>query len=178
MKTDVTIRSLLGTTQSEMAILLNVSMGQYSMFESGKRKLPTNAMLLLGEMLSYMQKPEAHTGKNLKEVGAKQEGEVQQQLKILLKENEFQLEKTNRKISEALKKYEGNLKALQLANFLDSRAKNQKTDPPKILKSIEARAIKDLGKNSLTQVTLLQAKGQFLRVEQEWIKDRLGVKTP
>jgi len=52
MKNATTIKSLLGFTQEETAILLGVSRGQWSMYVAGKRDLPSDAKKQFIAMLS------------------------------------------------------------------------------------------------------------------------------
>ena len=49
-KTD-NIRSLLGLSQENLALLLKVSRSQIAMYELGKRNLPVHAMEMLAIML-------------------------------------------------------------------------------------------------------------------------------
>ena len=48
-------RELLGITQEDLALLLQASRSQLSLFEIGKRDLPLAAKSKLAEMLSYSQ---------------------------------------------------------------------------------------------------------------------------
>jgi transcriptional regulator with XRE-family HTH domain len=172
MKKRETIRTFLGTSQNEMAILLKVSPGQWSMYESGKRKLPAHATLLLAEMLAYMQTPKAKAG--IVALSAGQDTKTRQKLEGSLLKNEFEQHKTIRKKAEMQKKHEGFLKALQLTQFLHSQAQEQKMEPPQIIKAIQSRASKGLEKNGMPQLVELQAKIELLKLEEKWLKNELA----
>lgn len=58
MEKEENIGALLGIPQEEMAILLQVTRGQWSMFLSGRRSLPTAALLKLTEMLTIVKETE------------------------------------------------------------------------------------------------------------------------
>jgi transcriptional regulator with XRE-family HTH domain len=55
MKGSSDFRNTLGISQEEAAMLLGVSRSQFSLFELGKRSLPTNAMVTYVEMWTYVQ---------------------------------------------------------------------------------------------------------------------------
>lgn len=167
-----TMRALLGTTQMEMALLLKVSMGQWSMFESGKRGLPVNALRLLTEMLTHMQKTEIKASQKVM-TDTNQQFAIRQQLEGLLMENQLKLQGASKKAADAQRKYEGDLRAIQLVDFLTSEAKKQKAEKPHILTAIESRAVKRLEKNGQAQLTILQAKEQLLQLQQEWLEKKL-----
>ncbi len=116
MKKEHPIRTLLGITQEEIAMLLGVSRGQWSMFEIGKRDLPLPAKQLLAEMLAYVQ----ISGPNAKQTPQIHQP-IRQQLERLLHENEYQQARVLRKIDTATKKYEAQLRLQQLSNFLENR---------------------------------------------------------
>jgi predicted transcriptional regulator len=60
MKKETTLTQLLGITQLDAAMLLGVTASRWSMYSSGKRDLPTRAMVLLAEMLAYVKSAEAN----------------------------------------------------------------------------------------------------------------------
>ncbi|WP_309640757.1 helix-turn-helix transcriptional regulator [Flavobacterium sp.] len=117
MKKENTIRTLLGVTQQELAMLLGVSRSQCAMFETGKRDLPLTAKQLLAEMLAYVQSTES-TAKTARDASLYSN---QQQLERLLLENEYQQLLVARKIAAATKKQEAHWRFLKLAEFLNAR---------------------------------------------------------
>ncbi|MDI1318402.1 helix-turn-helix domain-containing protein [Flavobacterium sp.] len=97
MKKTNPIRNLLGVSQEDMALILQVSRSQWAMYELGKRDLPTKAKLVLAEILHYVKTPEMFA-KSLPQV-EQQHVRKQQQLEHLLKENEYQQVLTSKKIN-------------------------------------------------------------------------------
>jgi transcriptional regulator with XRE-family HTH domain len=172
MKKNETIRTFLGTSQNEMATLLKVSPGQWSMYESGKRKLPAHATQLLAEMLTYMQTPEAKTG--IASLSADQNAKTRQKLESRLLNNEFEQQKTIQKSADMQQKHKGFLKALQLTQFLNSMGQEQKMEPQQIINDIQLRASKGLEKNGMSKLVELRAKIELLKVEQKWLKNELA----
>ncbi|NMH29561.1 hypothetical protein [Flavobacterium silvaticum] len=68
MKYQDSFKTMFGASTHDMAMILGVTDGQYSMFDCGKRNLPNEELALLGEMLAHMKKmPESGTlnGKHL-----------------------------------------------------------------------------------------------------------------
>ena len=49
------IRDAFGISQEELAIVLKITRSQLAMFETGKRELPSTAIIQLAEMLRYLQ---------------------------------------------------------------------------------------------------------------------------
>lgn len=169
MKNKQSVRDFLGITQEEMAMVLGITKSQWSMYESGQRNIPLVASELLAEMLKYMQSSEAQTARNLK----LQESITTQQLEKRLTATKLQLQKTTRKIAQADKKFEANIKALQLTKFLDARTKYRKEQESEILNFIASRAAKALERNEIALI-LLQIKGTLLEQEQSLLLKELG----
>ncbi len=159
MKKQETIKDLFGLSQIEMAMLLGVSRGQWSMFESGKRSLPTAANLLLADMLAHMQSAEAKTATDLPKSSHAQS---KQQLEALLKENEYQLLMVVQKIAALEKKQEANAKALEISSYLTSRSKYDRTYTADLVKSIASRATKSVEKNELELAACYTTEAQLL----------------
>jgi transcriptional regulator with XRE-family HTH domain len=125
MKNKTTIRTLLGLSQQDMAVLLGVTRGHLSMYEIGKRDLPSHAMLLLAEMLAYVQAPEAAERRT---EAAKQYSKPHQQfIERMIRENEFQQLRIARKIAAEQKKQESQLRMVHLSDFLNNRQAKEKT---------------------------------------------------
>ena len=55
MKKDNAIRDLLGVSQEDLALLLNVTRSQLAMYELGKRDLPVAVKVKLATMLKLLQ---------------------------------------------------------------------------------------------------------------------------
>ena len=89
MKKEDTICPLLGIRQEDMAMLLGITRAQWSMYESGKRDLPTNASILFSEMLAHVLAPETEN----KSIFPTELKPSQQQPEIRLRENQYQYNK-------------------------------------------------------------------------------------
>lgn len=88
MKKSKSLKSLLGLTQDDMALVLNVSHSQFARYELGIRNISLASKQLLAEMLQYMCGPEAL----VKTTGlAEQYAEKQDAAQRMLNENEYQL---------------------------------------------------------------------------------------
>ena len=55
MKNTAKLNKMLGLSQSDVAMLMGITRSQWSMFESGKRKLPPQANLLLSAILNHLK---------------------------------------------------------------------------------------------------------------------------
>lgn len=169
-----TIRAMLGLTQQEMAMLLNVSRGQWSMYESNRRNLPLAASLRLGEMIVYMLSPEAKALKNLPKT-EREDNKIKQLLEKRLKENEFQLMVFTRKINRAQGKLEQFEKAAQLMHFLNSPAEIKKAIAPQIVPSITEDIITSFRKYKL-ELSLLQIDLELLQGQQQVLEKEIRFK--
>jgi transcriptional regulator with XRE-family HTH domain len=168
-----TIRAMLGLTQQEMAMLLNVSRGQWSMYESNRRNLPLAASLRLGEIITYMLSPEGKAHKNLPDTD-KEANEIKKGLEKRLKENNYQQQVITRKIAKAQQKLEQYSKAAKLMYFLNAPAQIKKAMVPQIIPSTTAVAIINYRKytrevHSL-QIDLKLLQGQQPVLEKEMRK--------
>ena len=142
MEKKETICKLLGTTQEEMGMLLGVSRGQWSMFESGKRDLPSAALQFLSEILAHLQSPEAKTTKTQATL-AKEAAKKKQTLEALVQENQYQQFRMAKKIAAIEIKQKASVKTLQLAAYLNKRTVKNREPDADFLKKMEARANKD-----------------------------------
>ena len=169
MEKKETICKLLGTTQEEMGMLLGVSRGQWSMFESGKRDLPSAALQFLSEILAHLQSPEAKTTKTQATL-AKEAAKKKQTLEALIKENQYQQLLVAKKIADIEKKQEASVKALQLAAFLNKRTDKNREHDADFLKKMEARANKAIALNGLSVLVTCQIKQAVLHQEEAVLK--------
>ena len=97
-----------------MAMLLNITRAQWSMYESGKRSLPSIKILLLAEMMAHVQSKE--TAKAAKTIIDLQQNENRELFEKMLRENEFQQMILQKKIEAATRK---NALALRLSHLSD-----------------------------------------------------------
>lgn len=165
MKKTNTISKLLGFTQEDMALLLGVSRGQWSMYESGKRDIPVQAKQLLAEMLKFMQTPAAIISRKLPHV-AHQEAKKKEQLERLLKENEYQQLIIAKKLAALEKKYTAALVVLQLMDHLATLSHHKKALDQELLDSIAGKSALTLTKSGLPSLIKLQIKQEVLEMEK------------
>lgn len=164
MKKTQSLKSLLGFTHEELALMLQIGHSHLAKYEKGIRNLPRASMSLLAEMLKYMCGPEAP----LKTTGmAEQQVQKQNAVQAMLKENEYQLLLTSRKIASLEKKCATNLKALQLAELLTLRTESTETDKLASLRTITDKATKALKVQGLDKLFKLKVKLELLQKEKE-----------
>lgn len=124
MRKEPYIRTLLGVTQLEMAMLLHINRTQWSMYELGLRPLPSHAMQLMGEMIIHAENHKKKA-RGLPTPSAQHLKQQYKKLEYLLREIEFQQLTLSRKIAAVTKKQAAQLKLLQRADFLNGYAKNE-----------------------------------------------------
>jgi len=163
MKPEITIRAQLGLKQQEMAELLGISRGQWSMFESGKRNLPLHATQRLAELLSLQQST------NKKVQKAKQPEPSEKILNDFLRENQYQRLLTERKISALQRKHD---KIQKLTQFSASLQKNDSAKAPHI-DSILRKASKVSGTDRGEELSKLKLKLEILDNEKQFLEAAL-----
>ena len=164
MKRSQSITELLGFTQAELALVLNVSRSQFSKYELGTRDLPLAAKQLLAELLQHVlvHNEIAKTPPQI----VHQQTKKQLQLQRLLKENEYQLLVTARKIAFIEKKYNNKVRALQVIAFLSSHSSYKGETRGIVLKTISSKASKALEKEGLGVLIKYQIKQEVLELEK------------
>lgn len=155
----------LGLKQEELAVLLNISKGQLAMFETGKRELPTSAMLLLAPMLQFVQEESLKSGSA--EMLKSQAVLKKKVLAQLLKENQYKQKLLERKLEIAENKYQANKTAIELMRFLEKEATKKEDSPNGLVKLIERRAATELEQNSWEVVAKLQIQKEVLLMEEK-----------
>jgi hypothetical protein len=137
-------------------MLLNVSRGQWSMYDSGKRDLPLAAKNRLITIISHLQNEE--TSKQTQKLLASEEREAQELLEKDLAELVYAQQHLDRKILAIENKRTASFAALETVHFL--KTQKMVTASPTLLKSIKTRAANVLKKNSLYELQdLLLKKG-------------------
>lgn len=171
MKKTQGIREILGFTHVELALILNIPRRQFSKFEMGKGGISANAKYLLAEMLAQIQSPDIP----LKKTTAVQEQlvKLQQQLQRMLKENEYQLAHTARRIKGSEKIYNTKVKVLQLVDFLSSRIDTAEISKAAALRTISRSANKSLQEKGLASIIKLKIKLEVLQLEKIFLDAEL-----
>ncbi|NHM06661.1 helix-turn-helix transcriptional regulator [Flavobacterium sp. CYK-4] len=120
MKKKESLSALLGLSQQDMALLLGVTRGQFSMFEIGKRSLPTAALGKLAAILSHLKEREAHAKKHPEPINEKLLNEC-----LMAYEREKELERLRRQ--RRLEKLEQKRAAAQKLQWLADYLSQGKT---------------------------------------------------
>ncbi|MEO5776907.1 MAG: helix-turn-helix domain-containing protein [Flavobacterium sp.] len=167
-----TIRDFLGFTQEELAMILKVTRSQLSMYEIGKGNLPLAAIQLLAEMLKHVMAPEMANKKS--PYSKQQHAEVQQKLEELKLENDYQLQKTARKIATIEKKHANRSKALPVLDFLTVHSFNKDVAKTDLLRDIAYKVSRSLEVEGLAVLEESQIKLEVLEFEKKVIESRLG----
>ena len=164
MKKD--LKSIMGLTQEETAMLLGISRVQWAHFTDGRRDIPTSAKVKLAEVLSTIQKNKSKP-KEVTEIIATEKKKakegLQQELKaIQLKE--IELEKKIKKINEVRKEA---FAALEVVAYLEFKEQTS------MAKFIKTRALNSLKKYNLQQLQDLELKKESLEMLKLQIDKKL-----
>jgi transcriptional regulator with XRE-family HTH domain len=125
MKAKDTFKKLLGLSQEEMAIILGITRTQWSMYEIGKRNLPSAAAVEFSKLLHYIQ--ENHSKEmEMPDFMKEEEKRVYGQLGKDIQKNEYKLNRLTKKMERAQLLYEDAFAALQVVAYLESQPKNEK----------------------------------------------------
>lgn len=171
MKKTNTIRELLGLTQDEIALVLQVSRSQWSMYEIGKRDLPLSAKQHLAELLSHMQSPETKAKSHPIEVN---QAVLQQQfLERLLRENEYQQQRLAKEVAKLKKKRATETSLLQLVDFLKSRPTSKGTAETPILKILNQKASRVEEDKHWKTLAKLELRQELLGHEKALLEKKL-----
>lgn len=171
MKKEVTTCELLGLSQLEISLLLKINRSQWSMYESGKRNLPLQAMQQLNAMLQYVvNENNKQTKKPL--LSTQQQDKKKAILKALIQENEYQQQLTARKIEKIKKSRTFVAARFQLLDFLNNQT-HLKEENPDLLKSMEAKARNKAGKYDESLLMAYEIKQTLLQEEEKRLKSYL-----
>ena len=168
MKKHDNIRDLLGITQEDLAALLKISRAQLSMYEIGKRELPSTAIIQLADILRYLQEdaPKSADTTSLLKEQAIQKGKALEEMR---KENHFKQLVVEKKLNILEKKYKANLSAFQLTKYLEKQDTENGKLESHLLKTIERKALAELNKNGLAIITKYKIEKEVLEAEEKII---------
>ena len=162
------VSALLGISQENLAILLQVSRSQFAMFELGKRSLPVQAMEKLATMLTHSQKKSTKS-----EVKKNNAVEEQNLLKKLLLKNSHQQLLVERKIKALEKKHNALATSKKLIAHLLKNESKMKKNELAVLKSIEIKSKNQDIKNYAALLLQLEIKKEVLAVEEKFLQKKL-----
>ncbi|MBC8883727.1 helix-turn-helix domain-containing protein [Flavobacterium piscinae] len=161
MKKQLTIREQLGLKQEELAQLLQVTRSQLSLYEIGKRKLPTHATEKLANLLSLAQNETTDF-----ELEAKNEQINQSFLQRLLVKNQHQQLLVEKKLVAMQKKEYATKASNKIVNHLKEQAKTKKE-----IKLIESLTLKKQDEKNAEGLVQLQIKIEVLAFEEKLLKN-------
>jgi len=163
------IRKLLRLTQEEMAVFLGISRSHYSMYESGQRTLPLEAMQHMAEIIASAKAFEARSksvnSAEVKRMHASKEREINR----LLHENEYQQALISRKIASLSEVEKVSAVRLHISDFL----KNERRYSHGPAKAITAKIIKLQGEDKTEELVKLEIRFELLREEQKILEAKL-----
>jgi len=173
MKKSEGISALLGISQSDMAVLLQVSRSQYAMYELKERDLPLSAKIMLTALLGQVQ--QSKSAPKVMPVVAQQEQLKQNLLERQLKENTYQQIKATQKLAKMEQVYNAQLQVLALVDFLKTQATFENLVANGFLKKLENKSVKKLAYCGLPQITQLQIKLATLQEEARILHEAMGM---
>ena len=164
MKKPQKIRDVLGFTQTEMALVLNITRRHYSNYENGKGKIPVAATYLIAELLGHVLTPKETIQPST--LVQQQLFELHKELERSLKENEYQQLLTARKVAEVEKVYTTKTQVLQLVALLSLRDNTKEMAPAAALRTIARNANISLKGKDLATLSKLKVKLELLQLEK------------
>jgi transcriptional regulator with XRE-family HTH domain len=165
MKNSTRLQELLGVKQEDMAMLLQVTRTQWSMYVLGKRNLPVGAKLKLAALLDFLNKPDVDLRKNL----------VPNPIEKSKRDNFFETQKIINKHRQTIvenklkvieKKYNAGIIALKLVGFLETETTDSSQEYQLFLNMLKSNAETEIQRNSLLVQEQLQLKLQTLQQEE------------
>lgn len=173
MKKKNEIRILLNLTQQDMASLLGVSRSHYTMYESGQRRLPTEATRLLARLLAQtVTEPGKNKKANQKEKKTLHLSQVKL-LQQLLYENEYQTLLVSKKIEAATKKHTANLSRLQLVEKMNVVSGKATDEQEKVL-SMLSKTSKLIPVGLSEVIFRLEIRKELLALEKDLLESKVA----
>ena len=157
MKKTAEVKNMLGLTQEEMAMVLGITKGQWSMYKSGQRDLPLEALQQFSILLQGVQK--VKTSKTAQDFVKQEQHKANEKLKEAYENIQIKLHRVQKEINTIEKERTECFAALKTAAFLESN-----NDKFGLASSIKARAIKSLSKYSLHKLEKLQLQKENFEI--------------
>jgi transcriptional regulator with XRE-family HTH domain len=166
MKKEQTIREMLGLTQDDLALLLQVNRSQLAMYEIGQRDLPRAAKEQILDMLTFINDNASASVENETYMIA-QKLQKEKKLSSLLLKNKHQQGIVEKKITAFEKKFQANLRAIKLVGYIEDQAAKKGKSENLFIKSISNKALAEIDKEGLGLLTQLQIKKEMLEQEEQ-----------
>lgn len=156
--------ALLGLTQKQMALLLEVSRSQLSMYELGKRGLPLSARQLLAEIVEFLQSEDKDM--RLLPYLIEQEEAHKKQVEQELRDNEDQLYLIDKKVAALATRYKSNLNIIGIVDYLNTRPNSKEKIDKELLGAFVVDAKASLQNSGLAELNALRRKQEQLELER------------
>ena len=159
-------------TSEEMAMLLQTTRTQWSMFEIRQRSLPVKSLGRLTKLIALSNS--ISVGNSKKEEVLKQEATKKKVLEVDLKEVLYKQKKFERKLNQSKKKYEAAMNTLDFVELVQTQNENDYFEVG-ALDIIKTNAIRTLKTHNLFKLTQLEIKLASLQVEKELIEKEMNI---
>ena len=165
------IRSLLGLTQLDIAMLLGISRSRWSVFEIGKRDLPLGAKQRLAELLMHANKM-PQTAKQQPTQMPALHPDLQQHIKRLLRENEHLQMMVLTNINKVRKKQETQARLSICSEILQSRIASAKTENV-LERGVAYKTANVLACDHSLQLATLELRMELLQREMAFLESKM-----
>jgi transcriptional regulator with XRE-family HTH domain len=174
MKEKNNLKSVLGISQEDMAIVLGITRSHCAMIEARKRDLPLNGLQELANILQYT-KGEHFNDTEIQSLIKEEELRIQKIFEQEMELNKYKIHVLSKKIEKAERLRNESLAALRLAEYLDTQTDNPRTvGMSEVIKPAAMQTLKRnnelLRKHTISKETLIQQSKIF---EKE-LKDEAG----
>ena len=166
MKKRAEIKNMLGLTQEEMAMVLGITKGQWSMYKSGQRDLPLEALQQFSVLLQGVQKEKI--SKTAQGFIKQEQHKTNEKLKEAYENTQIKLHRVQKEIDTIEKQRTECFAALKTAAFLENN-----NDKFGLASSIKTRAIKSLHKYSLYNLEKLQLQKENFEIMKSKLEQRM-----
>ncbi|ESU29761.1 hypothetical protein FLJC2902T_02370 [Flavobacterium limnosediminis JC2902] len=159
MKKGTTLKNILGLTQEEAGYLFGIERARWSMFASGKRGLPLEAMQQLGVVLTHLKEKKS-VCKESQDITKAEKQLVYEKLQYDYRDAQIKLYKVAKQISTIETIRNDCFAALEVASFLEQQKEYDNRNS--LIRSIRVRATNTLKKHNLYALEALQLKKENL----------------
>lgn len=166
MKKRTDVKNMLGLTQNEMAMALGITRSQWTMYKSGQRDLPLEALQQFSVLLQGVQKEK--TSKTAQDFIKQEQHKTNEKLKEAYENTQIKLSRVQKEIDTIEKQRTECFAALKTATFLENN-----NDKFGLASSIKARAIKSLHKYSLYNLEKLQMQKENFEILKNKLMKRI-----
>ncbi|MEO6173787.1 MAG: hypothetical protein ABIP27_01435 [Flavobacterium circumlabens] len=178
MKEEKQFGELFGFRHNEVATIVGVTEGLWSMYAIGRRLLPTRAYLRLAKMIVF-EEQQKNNPPAIRQLEPEQRKDWEDKLKL----NQINQHNTMKKLREHQEKYEPARKGLELLAFMTDELQipdfvadeMEKRSKDKFFPVIQARLEGVIERNSLHLQEQYEVKLQVLQFEEKCLKEKLSV---